>query len=333
MARVITTTLGVVAGAAITVGGLYWLYTRLFGEDGEGSGFGFGIGGSGKGDELFKKGAAGPAEEPGGTGGDAAEPGGTGDGGGAKQPTASGGGGTKPTDKPGAGDKPQGTGKGDKPSGGGSGGAGGGLGGGSGGGVGSGEGSGMSGDTGEGGEVGEEEGGGEEDQYGGWGELLITEELAPPDISAAKIDQLRETIYTLVGDTVYATELPPPLHEFNPELGLDIVYWADVALHLNYALPWGRLDPDNATHKPWIELWLDILQEVIIVENLLNADANEELDDPEWNASVGPQEPVYGLAKAAPRHARGLWRAHARRLRRRGEHPRDALARLLRRIG
>ncbi|MEZ4430568.1 MAG: hypothetical protein R3A51_23075, partial [Nannocystaceae bacterium] len=76
MARVLSTAVGVVAGTAITVGGLYWLYKHLLG--GDGSGFGFGIGGSGKGEKLFQKGAVGPADTLGGTGGDASEPGGEG---------------------------------------------------------------------------------------------------------------------------------------------------------------------------------------------------------------------------------------------------------------
>ncbi|MEZ4428095.1 MAG: hypothetical protein R3A51_10465 [Nannocystaceae bacterium] len=70
MGRAASTSIGVVVGTAVTVGGLYWLYTIFRDREEGGSGFGFGLGGSGKGDK-FQEGAAGVADKPGETGGDA----------------------------------------------------------------------------------------------------------------------------------------------------------------------------------------------------------------------------------------------------------------------
>ncbi|MEZ4426609.1 MAG: hypothetical protein R3A51_02820, partial [Nannocystaceae bacterium] len=333
------TAVGVVAGTAITVGGLYWLYKHLLG--GDGSGFGFGIGGSGKGEKLFQKGAVGPADAPGGTGGAASEPGGEGSGtgksGDGATPTNGGGkpGGTKSTDKPGTGDKPQGTGSGGgqtKP-GDGQGGQGGGIGGGSGGGLGTGEGSGTSEDVGEGGDEGEEGGGGDDEEqnpYAGWGDKFITVDLEPPDISEEKLHDIADMAYELVGDVVYETELPPPLHEFHPELGSILSFWADVILHRLYTLPPGRLDPENPTHVPWINLWLDILGFLVKVEDELQQGKYDPLPDAEQSAAP-PSD--YGLGYASPRlrhHSPGLWRAQARTLARHGLHPNQQLLRRLR---
>ena len=277
---VLKTTVGVVAGSAVTVAGLYWLFKTFFDSEG-GSGFGWGIGGSGKGEKLFEKGGAGVADEPGGTGGDNASPGGSGGVGAGS--TQGGGGGTKPTNNPGSGGDGGSGGSGKDGSGkGGSGGSGGGIGGGSGGGIGSGEGEGSGGDFGDGGQ-GQDDGGGDDDDskpsYEGLGTVLITADLPPPQLTKDKLDDLHDEIVDLVADNVWETELAPPLDQFDPDLGSILKFWADVALHRHFDLPPGKLDPDNPTHKPWIELWVDLfLLAVVTEEELIKSWDKEPLE-------------------------------------------------------
>ncbi len=271
---------GFLVGTGVVVGGAVWWYMR---NRGSGSGWGLSIfgGGGGLPGGTTKDGGpeSGPLEDKRGDGGsntektkdgtDASSGGQAGKEGDGKQGSSgsSGNGTDKGKSKDGKGGEGQG---------------GGGIGGGSGGGVGTGEGSGMSGgfdDVEGGGDVDEGGGdGGEMEPLAGWGDLLIEDDLPKPDISENKLEAVGNTVYTLVGDSVFTTSLPGPLAEYNPELGLSIIYWADVALHMNYQLPPGRLDPTNPTHVPWRELWVFILQIVIRAENELNAEYDVEVE-------------------------------------------------------
>jgi len=276
-------TLGAAVGAFAAVGvigaGLYWFLSRP-----RGGGSGWGLGGGGGGDSLLgTKPPSGPSETE-GTGGKAAEPGadegadGKGDPGQQGSAGATGNDSKKPSSDGSAGGSGGGTGSGGTTGGGGKGG--GGIGGGEGGGVGSGKGSGTSGneaDEDDGGVKGEEGGGGASDgPYDPWGGEVIGVDLPAPDLTPAKLSAVRETVEDLVlgailDPGVSVPTLPGPLHVFNPEHGGLLLFWADVALHHNYSLPHGRLDPDNATHVAWINLWLDILAYVGTVESKVNS--------------------------------------------------------------
>jgi len=278
-------TLGAAVGAFAAVGvigaGLYWFLSRP-----RGGGSGWGLGGGGGGDSLLgTKPPSGPSETE-GTGGKAAEPGADEGADEKDDPGQKGSAGATGNDskKPssdgsagGSGGAGGGTGSGGTTGGGGKGG--GGIGGGEGGGVGSGKGSGTSGneaDEDDGGVKGEEGGGGASDgPYDPWGGEVIGVDLPAPDLTPAKLSAVRETVEDLVlgailDPGVSVPTLPGPLHVFNPESGGLLLFWADVALHHNYSLPHGRLDPDNATHVAWINLWLDILAYVGTVESKVN---------------------------------------------------------------
>ena len=274
-----TLVLAAVGAVGLSVLGLYWWLFRAKG----GPGWGFG---SGKGiSSIFGQGGD---PSPGGPGGASATPGsGDADGGGApdagngetsSKPPSEGGGGQTAPQKPGQGQKDNpGGGKGGSGSqgagAGGSGGGGGGVGQGSGGsGVGVGEGS--SGDDDKGGSVGEDEGGGEDKgRYEGGEEGIMVEvDLPPPNLTEEKLAKIRTDIEDLVLGAVLDPgvsdpNLPPMLHNFDPGLGSVWKFWADVAFHHNFPeVPWGRLDDENPTHVPWIELWLDMYRYVLVVE-------------------------------------------------------------------
>ncbi len=257
------------------IGGIVLVATRAYQNAEKGTGIGLGGGGTGfgvnlwqfffgadPGDDEGQKGGGGadqpqgPSKEPGGSGGTAAEPGD-----GKKPSNPNEGSGEGQPSSPSNGDG------GDKPPSG-SGGAGG-VGGGSGGGIGGGSGSDPgSGELEEGGSHGQDEGGGNDEGYYEYDPLegiIIGVDLPPPDISQEISNQIRETVRTLINGWIVdpgaspdgAARLPPQLHEFT---GGDILrYWADVALHYHYDLPWGRLDDERDSHKPWIQLWIDIL--------------------------------------------------------------------------
>ena len=271
------TAVGVVAGTVVGVGvlgaGLYWLLSRV-GADGGGKGFGLGGGG---GDSLLgTKPPSGPSETE-GDGGESPEDRGSsnstpGDDRGEGENAGSGQGSKEPSAGSGEGSPDKGGSGGGGTSGGG-GQGGGGVGGGSGGGVGSDSGSGTAGGLDdEGGSTGDEGGGGEDEgPYDPWGGLLIEVDLPSPDLSAAKLAAVRMVVEDLVLGAVLdpganAPDLPEPLHAFDPDYGGVLLFWADVALHYAYDLPHGRLDPDNPSHIPWINLWLDILAYVSEVE-------------------------------------------------------------------
>ncbi len=282
-ASAIRTTLVLAAVGAVGLGvlGLYWWLFRAKG----GPGWGFG---SGKGNtSIFGQGGD---PSPGGPGGASSTPGsgdsdeGTGanndaGAGASSNNPSSGGGGQKPPQKPGEGtqDNPGGGkgGAGSQGSGssGGGGGGGGGVGQGSGGsGVGVGDGS--FGDDNKGGSVGEDGGGGEDKgKYEGGEEGVMVEvDLPPPELSEQTLAKIRTDIEDLVLGAVLDPgvsnpNLPPMLHHFDPGLGSVWKFWADVAFHHNFPeVPWGRLDDENPTHVPWIELWLDMYRYVLIVE-------------------------------------------------------------------
>ena len=279
----IGSTVGVVAGAGLASVALYWLWSRA--SDGPGWGLG---GGGGDGSSILGWGRqSGAGAEEGGDGGTSEAGGGASkDGSGA----SGGGGGAGNAEQPGAQDGGAGKGGESSEGKGGSGGSGGGgLGGGSGGGVGSGHGAGAANDEGKGGK-GEDDGGGASDgQYPGWGGQVVEADLDPPDLSEARLVQVRKTVKDLVTGAVLdpgvsAPDLPGPLHSFNPEHGGLLLFWADVALHYNYSLPPGRLDPENTSHVPWINLWLDILALVAMEEEKLNPGV--EYDEPEPKSMV-----------------------------------------------
>ncbi len=266
------------------IGGIVLVATRAYQNSKNGTGIGLGGGGSGfginvwqflfgadPGDEEGKEGGggaakpSGPSDKPGGTGGSASEPG-DGDG-------KAGDGQDKPDGGKGGKDKPQGgSSPGDNDGKGTSGGdGGGGVGGGSGGGIGSGSSSGSGhGDLDQGGSQGVDDGGGENDGYYDYDPFegkIIDVDLPPPDLSEQMLDKVRETVRTLVNGSIIdpgaspdaAERLPPEIHFFDTEKGDLLRFWADVALHYNYDLPWGRLDDTRDSHKPWIELWVDTL--------------------------------------------------------------------------
>ncbi len=283
MSNVVSGTVGALVGAGVIAGGAYMLY-RLWKNASGGPGVGFGKGGSSFFDLGGTQGAPGATDGP---GGDAEKPG-SGDspdaekpGDGSNQPSS--GGGSKPNSgdgsKPSSGTGGSGGSSSKDGEGKGSGGTGGGVGGGNGGGVGTGEGSGTSSDSGDGGSSGEDGGGEDQGSYDPWGGAVIAENLSPPDISDAKLEQVAATVRELVWSAALETSLPPPLHAFQPELGGLLLFWADVALHTEYSLPPGRLDPDNPTHVPWINLWLDILALVSLEEKKANADFDTEVED------------------------------------------------------
>jgi len=159
----------------------------------------------------------------------------------------------------------------------------GGKGGGSGGGIGQGQGAGSGHDQGDtSGDGDTDEGGGAGqvfDPYAGWGGAIIEGDLPAPDISEPKLEAIGNTVYQLVGNQTTSTQLPPPLHQYNPNFGIDLTFWADVALHSHYSLPPGRLDPEIDSHRPWIELWIFILDLVIRAEAELNDDFDDIIDD------------------------------------------------------
>ncbi|MGB1012756.1 MAG: hypothetical protein ACPG4T_01380 [Nannocystaceae bacterium] len=262
------------------LGGIFLIATGAFKKSSESSGMGLGIGGGGSGfgvslwalffgatdgdgggDASTQKG---PLNKPGGSGGtgtdkpDTAGEDGDGKGG-------NGGSSGQGSDSKGGTGQDDGDGKGS-----GSSGSGGGYGGGSGGGIGSGTDSNPGdGNLGEGGSKGDDNGGGDDDgiyEYDPYDGKIIDVDLPPPDISETMLNKVRETVRTLINGNILdpgispdAAHLPPELHTFNIEKGGLLRFWADVALHYNYKLPWGILDDERKSHIPWINLWLDIL--------------------------------------------------------------------------
>lgn len=87
---------------------------------------------------------------------------------------------------------------------------------------------------------------------------MIDVDLPEPDSSDAKLQAVSDTVLDLVSNGVFETDLTTPLDFYVQEWGGIDRYWADVALHKNYSLPFGRLDPENETHHPWIALWQEI---------------------------------------------------------------------------
>ena len=222
--------------------------------------FGGGLGG----DELLASGSGGKADADAknGSGSSAQDGGSSGSPGGGSKPDTSGGGGSS-DDKGGSGA-------------GGSGGASdGGAGGGSGGGVGGGQGAGLDGDDSEGAGTDEDGGGGGDDGEGNaddaeqdaveligqYGDLMIEEDLPPPNVSEAAQQQIIKFLTDLVMNDVLEAKLPPPYNKYDPEGGSKLAYWADVAFYTMFSeVPYGRLNPYNATHVPYIQIWQSYLK-------------------------------------------------------------------------
>lgn len=303
----------------VAVGGILWLANRFYKSSK--SGFGIGIGAGGgffgvsawdflfgsnaeddrKGDKEGETGyqesgadeGKGPLDEPEGTvGGKDKEPG---DG----NSSSSGGSGSKGSDKDGNQSGGQGSG--------------GGVGGGSGGGVGSDQGQSTDGGVeDQGGNIGDDNGGGEDDgifDYDPYEGQYITVDLPPPDMSEAKLGDIRLTIENLVDHGITdpgknpedAAKLPPELHEFDIETGGLLRFWADVTLHYHYDLPWGLLDENNKTHLPYRKLWNEILAYTAKHEWELNGGGDEIPDSPTLFAST--QQPTLarrGLGDTRP---------------------------------
>lgn len=270
----------ILVGTGVAAGAFAVLWFLRRGEGGSrGWGLGWGSGGSlfgpgGEGatveDGKFKE--SGPLEDQRGDGGDSTEDvNGDSSHGGQDGTGENSSGEGKPGDGK-SGDGKEGNGKG------GTGGQGGGFGGGTGGGIGSGKGQGTGGDFDEGGNEGDDNGGGDEGDglYDPWEGQLIDQDLQPPDTSKKKLADLHATISDLVVYSVldpgkFHPGLPQPLHRFDPELGGLLKFWADVAIHLEYPqLPPGRLDPDVASHVPWINLWLDAYALTATIEAEIN---------------------------------------------------------------
>ncbi len=314
--------LGVSIVGLLAAGGLalYWWWTR--GKGGFGVGFGSGKGAS----SIFGQGG-----DPSGEGGDATAPGEPGDtaadGSVSETPSAdqTGGGssnGGKPGDPKGdpgnvGADKQGKTGSGkdgskdSKGDGGSQGDGSGGSGGGSGGGIGDGQGAGEGGDDDDA-SVGIAEGGGEDDgEYAGrGGGTMIDVDLDPPELSPAVLAKLRTDVEDLVLGAVLdpgvdAPGLPPGLHAYDPAFGQVWWFWADVALYYNFPeLPWGRLDPDNKTHIPWIELSVDLYRYVLIID--LGENTGEEIEG-------AVQSAVQSWGRRGDPLRRLLWSARAPR--------------------
>ncbi len=279
----------VLIGGGVTAGafGLIWYLHRRGSSEGED--FGWSIFGGHGGDKVFGGAESGPLEEDGGDGGRGEKPsegdgkdgtsGAEGDGQGTGEDAGAGASGSGKSE----GKTEEGSGKGGDGSGG--------IGGGSGGGVGSGQGGGASHhQDDESGQGDVDQGGGSGanlDPYAGWGGTMIDVDLPAPDISEPKLEAVGNTVYELVGNQTLTTSLPPPLNVYDPNLGIDLTFWADVALHKNYSLPPGRLDPENKTHRPWIELWIFTLDLVVRAETELNAGFDDIIDE-DW---VGPWIP------------------------------------------
>lgn len=262
--------------------GAYFLFRWL---SGEGSGFGLGFGrGHPGGTKLIGGAESGPLEDHRGDGGSGEKPADgdeSGEGDGSKTGGGSSGGeknnskkDAKDGENAGGDGKKSGTG-GDKQSGkgDGSGGSGGGTGGGIGDYVGKGEGDILAQwDQLSDGSV--EEGGGEsenDDPNAGWGGVMIETDLPAPQLDDAKEDAILDQIHTLVWDTILHTNLAAPLDHYDSTKGSPRKWWADVVLHTHFDVPFGRLDPDNKTHVPWIGLWLDIHYVVNLAESALEA--------------------------------------------------------------
>lgn len=305
----------------IGVGAVFFVGYRAFSRSSRGMGIGLGAGGgsfsvgvdvleflfgSSQAGDLDGQGNAaeesGPSDKPGGTGGSASE---SGDGDEGREGSE----GSEEQGSSGAANDGKGTS--------GSSGDDNGVGGGSGGGIGSGDDQGIDGgDLDEGGSKGEDEGGGEDEgdyEYDPYEGKRITVDLDPPDLSTAKLDAIRETVRTLVNGSILdpgrdepeASKLPPELHVYDPEQGGLLRFWADVALHLHYDLPWGILDGDRPSHAPWIHLWNDILAYTAQYE----WDTNGGVDDEPVPMSI-----VYPPAHQTKVRRRGLGDIHRRPL-------------------
>lgn len=260
----------VVVGAAGAVGGfllLRWLFTS---DDGPGGDGWFGRGGYPGGTKIFGGGPeSGPLEEDGGDGGTGTKPA-DGEGSGKSSDGKTGQNGKKNDGKTGADGKNTGqTGSGSKSGTGGDGKSGkgdgsGGTGGGTGGGIGDSVGKGAGDILDQWEQMGHgetEEGGGDgqnDDPNAGWGGLIVEGELPPPDLSDAKLESMYKQIQMLVWETILTTDLPPPLDRYDGSKGSPRKWWADVVLHTHYDVPFGRFDPEIASHIPWIGLWMDI---------------------------------------------------------------------------
>ncbi|MEZ4428094.1 MAG: hypothetical protein R3A51_10460 [Nannocystaceae bacterium] len=119
---------------------------------------------------------------------------------------------------------------------------------------------------------------------------------------------MHDLAYALVGDVVMETDLPPPLHEFDPTKGSVLKFWADIVLRSTFDLPPGKLDIENPTHKPWIELWVDVFVLIVKAEEEREARAWEKLPG-EMSVDAG----LYGagaLARDFPRVQAQAWRRH-----------------------
>lgn len=268
------------------VGGIVLVATRAFQNAKEGDGIGLGGGSGGFGVNLwqFIFGAEGKGEEGGGDSGagkDADGPGGTADKPGEDGEEGKDGGTSTGNGKDGQNDNNGDTSAGNGKDGeGGAGGEGGGVGGGSGGGIGSGSSSGPGeGQLDQGGSHGEDDGGGDDEgyyEYDPYQGVMIEVDLPLPDTSEQMLAAIRETARTLVNHAIYepgaspeaAQKLPPELHSYDFEKGGDYLrFWADVTLHYHFDLPWGRLNDEQPSHFPWINLWIDILAYITVYES------------------------------------------------------------------
>ncbi|MGB1013137.1 MAG: hypothetical protein ACPG4T_03300 [Nannocystaceae bacterium] len=198
-------------------------------------------------------------------------------------------------------------------------GGGGGVGGGSGGGVGSDHGQGTGGGTqNQGGDKGEDEGGGDDEgeyDYDPFEGQYITEDLPPLNLNDTLLEDIRETVRLLVGggiidpgkDPEDAARLPPELHNFDVEAGGLLRFWADVAIHYHFDMPWGVLDKERPTHVPYIHLWNDILAFTAKYEWELNGDGSELGDVPTLFATTTKTPPAVeeNPGRSIPRRGMG----------------------------
>lgn len=311
---------------AVAIGGLLWIAHRTYETSKSGFGIGIGAGGGFLGVSVWSFLFGSPGSDGDGSGkhsgagtsaGPLKEDPGGGESGHSKDPsdgTSTEGQGKPKDDSKGSsnnGDNGK-SGAGDNAGEGKSGGGGGGVGGGSGGGVGSDHGSGTDGGVGEGGDKGEDDGGGEDEgafEYDPFEGQHITIDLPPPDLSKTHLASVRGTVENLVtfsiedpgADPDDAAKLPPALHVYNGDIGGILRFWADVALHYHYDLPWGLLDDQNPTHIPWIELWNDILALAAKLEWEQNGTGDEIPDAPNLFAHNGPSMlPRRGVGDSKP---------------------------------
>lgn len=115
---------------------------------------------------------------------------------------------------------------------------------------------------------------------------VIEVDLLPFDPSEEKEQDVLNNIQYMVDYQSLQSGLPSPLNEYNDELSPPSVWWAMVVFYSHFPeIPYGRLDPDNETHEPWIRAWEDIHAAVL---QRIEHNAQQEPEPP----AEDPPDPV-----------------------------------------